>query len=226
MGSQLGLQRQEPFVAQKFFSSVTRRRVVDENVTLRQAFLYLVHVCRNVIYRISADPYNPVRRSFATREMSMVRKLFLNCLLAICFAAPLSSAFAGNVDCEDCQLFKHGVHRQVIQTPDVVCFWFVQSQPSNVLLKLYLKNGTVRPYTRKNAGTHDRICVGRSWVRQMTTQSFICNDNNHFDYGRAEWLEVLATKPRLSEQIQACLEGRKNCAAMGYPAYGDDGDGK
>lgn len=148
----------------------------------------------------------------------MVRKLFYVMAASIALISP---AFAGNIECEDCNLYEHGVHRHIIPTNDLVCFWFVQPKPENVLLKLYLRDGSVRPYTKdaRHAGTHGHICVGRSWVRQMTTQSFICNDVNHFDYGIPLMVTALAQKQRDSRDVEACLFGKDRCRKMGYPAY-------
>lgn len=147
----------------------------------------------------------------------MVRK-FIYVLAAL--LALSSPAFAGAPQCEDCNLVKRGVHRQVIPTDDVVCFWFVQPRVQDVLLKLYQRDGTARPYSRKNAKMHDRICVGRQWVRNMTRDSFICDEKTaRFDYAQPGMVETLAEKPKYSREGEACLYGKDKCREMGYPSY-------
>jgi len=148
--------------------------------------------------------------------MQVVRKLFYVVAAVI---ALLSPAFAGERNCEDCDLYRHGVHRQVIPTPDTVCVYFVQPKAGNILLRLALKNGTTRPYTKKNAGTTGCIPVGRDWLRQATAASYLCNDVNHFDYAQEGMIEALAKKPKYSRDVEACLFGKTKCREMGYPAY-------
>lgn len=133
-----------------------------------------------------------------------------------------SPALAGQPECDDCELLEHGIHRQVIPTDDYDCLWFIQPQPGRVLLKLYLQNGTVRSYTSKpeRSGKVGYICPGRDFVRQMTTESYICGDSGSFVYGQPEWLESLAEKPKYSKAVTACLFGREECARMDYPAFG------
>ncbi len=136
----------------------------------------------------------------------------------VAFIALCSPALAGERDCEDCYVVKHGVHRKVIPTPDYTCFFFVQPHRGNVYLKLYLRDGRIRPYTKQNAPTHGRICVGRSWVRLMTEESFICDEKtSHFVYGVRGMIETLATKPAYSRAVEACLNGKDECNRMGYP---------
>lgn len=151
----------------------------------------------------------------------MVRKIFYFLFALVVLGSP---AFAGEQKCDKCELLKHGVHRQVIPAKKLVCFWWVQPEPRNVLLQLSLKDGTVRKYTKAadapHGGTHGYICVGRHWVEQMTTTSFICNDVKRFDYGEPVFIGALLLKAPLSRSVEACLYGRDQCAKMGYPAYG------
>lgn len=134
--------------------------------------------------------------------------------LFLTFCASLSCAFAGEPTCKDCDDFKHGVHRQVIPTDDVVCIWFIQPHTGNVLLRIDLPDGKSRSYTKQRAGTTGRFCVGRSWVKKANSM-IICNDENHADYIR-EHVERVAVKSKLSKEGEACLFGAAPCREKGY----------
>lgn len=133
----------------------------------------------------------------------------------LAFLALGSPAFAGEPKCDDCELVQRGVHRQVIPTPDVVCVFFVQPQKGNVLLRLNLKDGTSRPYTKKNANTVDRICVGRHWLRELTESMYICDDFNHAVYPYED-VQMVGAKPKMSREGGACLLGKEKCVSLGF----------
>jgi hypothetical protein len=146
----------------------------------------------------------------------MVRKLFVYVLMIVALASP---AFAGGRDCEDCDNFRRGANSAVVPTNDYDCVWFVQPHRGKVTLELHLRDGTIRPYTKLHAGTHDYICPGRVWLQQSSSKSFICNDENHYDYAKPGMIEELAAKPKMSQAGEACLFGSVLCDQMGYPAY-------
>lgn len=121
-----------------------------------------------------------------------------------------------SVQCEDCDTFRKGVHRKVIPADDVVCIYFVQPRVDDVLLRLDLKNGETRRYDKKRAGTSDRICVGRHWVRDSVSM-YICDTDNNYFYGQADTV-VVAQKPKHSRERgeEACLFGAQKCGEKGY----------
>lgn len=145
----------------------------------------------------------------------MVRMVFL---ISVALAALGSPVLAGGLECDDCELYKRGVHRQVVPTPDTVCVPFVQPRRGSVLLRLNLKNGQSRPYTKKNAGTVDCISVGRYWLQELTESMYICDDFNHADYPYAD-VQAVARQPKRSRDNEACLFGREPCRSMGYKTY-------
>ncbi len=132
----------------------------------------------------------------------------------LAFSACVSSALAGEPTCKDCDDFKHGVHRQVIPTNDVVCVWYTQPHTGNVLMRIDFPNGTSRSYTKQHAATSGRFCVGRTWM-QKASSMIICNDENHADYIR-EHVEMIAVKPKLSKEGEACLFGVALCKEKGF----------
>jgi hypothetical protein len=154
----------------------------------------------------------------------MVRNLILYVLTAavIAFASP---AFAGTPDCEDCTFFKRGANSATVPTTDYDCVWFVQPHQGKVTLILALADGTKRPYTKANAGTHDHICPGRTWLQQSTSKSLICNSEDHYNYAQPGMIEQIANKPKMSQAGEACLFGSVLCDQMGYPAYHHDRTG-
>jgi len=122
-------------------------------------------------------------------------------------------------ECEDCKVYRKGVHRAVVPTTDVVCIYFTQTQPGKVLLRLDLKDGGTRYYDRKNAGREGRICVGRHWVRASKSME-VCNEFARFEYEGPQ-TELVAEKPAYAEDPVACLHGRARCKQMGFPTRGD-----
>lgn len=146
----------------------------------------------------------------------MVRQFIVTLAALVALVCP---ALAGGPDCDDCNTFKRGVHRTVIPTNNLVCFWFIQERPGKVMLKLTQKDGTVRPYTKAHAKVLDKICVGRHWVRNATADSFLCNDSNTFRYGLPGMIEAMAEKETYAKDHEACLLGTKVCEEKGYPVH-------
>lgn len=142
----------------------------------------------------------------------MVRKLFYVLVALLALGAP---ALAGGPICDDCDVFRHGVHRKVTPTPHTRCVPFVQSQRGDVLLRLDLKNGKTRSYRKKNASTVDCIVVGRSWLKDQTASMFICNDDNHAVYPYED-VQAVSAGAKMSRANEACLFGQEVCGQMGY----------
>lgn len=149
----------------------------------------------------------------------MLRAFFIALAVAFALGTP---AHAVDPTCEDCDLFRKGVHREVIPTSDVVCVPFMQEKRGNVLLRLQLKDGTSRPYSKKNADKVGCIFVGRSWLVKAKAGSFICNDENNADYSDAD-LADMSRMGRLPKKVsadrrehEACLLGKQECGKRGY----------
>lgn len=139
----------------------------------------------------------------------MFAKMLLAAILAVA-----SSVVASAQKCDDCETFKQGVHRKVIPVNDLVCIYFVQPTVDDVLLRIDLKNGKSRKYTKKAVGKSGKICVWRGWVTQATTM-YICNSSNNADYPAVDTAFV-AQKQKEVREGEACLYGSKKCAEMGY----------
>lgn len=142
-----------------------------------------------------------------------MRSFFHLIVISIFSIAPYS-AYAG-ARCEDCRIFRHGVHRRIVPSPDTRCVPFVQQYFGTVYLRLNLKNGGTRPYTKKNAAKEDCIVVGRHWLRNKTDSAYICNRENHADYP-LEDVHELASQPKMSRENEACLFGKDRCEEMRY----------
>lgn len=116
--------------------------------------------------------------------------------------------------CDNCETFRKGISRQVVPAKDVVCIYLTQPSVDDVLLRIDLKDGTARPYTKKRAGKTDRICVGRHWVQQAA-KMMVCNSSNHADYEQ-QHVDIVAGKATHSRVGEACLYGKTKCREMGY----------
>lgn len=143
----------------------------------------------------------------------MIRSL----LRVLCFGLLLLS-IPGLADaaweCDDCDVFRNGVHRQVIPTDDLACVSFEQSQRGPVVLRINFPNREPRYYSRPNAGTNDRICVGRHWVLN-SVDMLLCNEQNHAIFNTKD-TQAVASKPRDSRANTACLLGEEECGARGF----------
>lgn len=136
-------------------------------------------------------------------------------LISLGLLAPAAShAASAKEQCDNCETFRKGVSRKIIPTDNIVCIYFTQPSEGDVLLRIDLKDGSVRPYTKKRAGKTDRICVGRHWV-QNASSMLICNSENHALYA-AEHIEQVAKKAATSKEGEACLHGKARCKTMGY----------
>ena len=127
----------------------------------------------------------------------------------------------GDKDCDaksiECDLVKKGVARKVIPNPDLVCIYFVQPKPSNVLLWVFLPGQRdPRPYVKRNAGTSGSFCIGRHYVRDAEAL-YMCNVfDGHAVYPRADAVAV-ALKEKLARMPgEACLYGEGECERKGY----------
>lgn len=135
-------------------------------------------------------------------------------LLVLSHPASVNAAPKKSDDCTDCETYKQGVNRKVIQTNDVVCIYFIQPGKDNVMLRLDLQSGEQRRYHAKDAGTSGRICVGRHWVLKSKTM-MMCNGTAHADYP-PEHVAIVAKKEKHSREGEACLSGTVKCKELGY----------
>ncbi|MBI5003730.1 hypothetical protein HZC00_01400 [Candidatus Kaiserbacteria bacterium] len=144
-------------------------------------------------------------------------KLFFHLLVASFFVSAPFSALA-NDQCTKCRDFRLGVNPKLIPSRDARCVPFTQPHPRKVLLRLTLKNGKKRTYTKKNAGTDDCIMVGRHWLRDKTEKMYICNDENHASYPYED-VQAIAHQEKYERvpENTACLFGRDICPEIGYP---------
>jgi len=134
--------------------------------------------------------------------------------LAALVAVALPSVVLAKQQCDDCDVFQKGVQRVIIPADDLVCIYFVQPHRDKVLLRLDLKSGKKRLYTKENAGPGDKICVGRHWVRDSVSM-YLCDTDNHAAYDAID-TDVVAKKAKHSREAEACLFGKEKCKEMGY----------
>jgi len=137
--------------------------------------------------------------------------------LAALVAVALPSAALSKQQCDDCGIFQKGPQRVIIPANDVVCVYFVQPHRDKALLRLDLKSGKKRHYTKDNADTSDKICVGRHWVRDSASM-YLCDTENHATYDATD-TGVVSKKARHSRDAEACLFGKVKCKEMGYKTH-------
>ena len=141
-------------------------------------------------------------------------KLLIAVLALFGATIPVFAVADSGKECTDCDTFRKGVNRKVVPVDDLVCIYFVQPAVDDVLLRIDLKNGQTRKYTKKAAGVSGKFCVWRGWVKQASTM-YVCDTDNHADY-LPQHVAVVAEKSKDSREAEACLFGKDTCAKMGY----------
>ncbi len=150
----------------------------------------------------------------------MRHRIFVTAFLFALLAVSATTR-AGGIDCSHgsiddvrCQWY----HRYPGMLPaiwDMVCLYYIQPYPDNVIVTIYLKNGGTHRYPPKWSQVKDHQCIGRHWTFEAARIN-ICNGlEGDADYVGTD-LKFLGTKPEYSQDETACLHGRDMCGEMGF----------
>lgn len=142
-------------------------------------------------------------------------------LCALCTLFVSATARAGSVRCtpsypgdERCDWY----HRTPGAKPaisDMVCIFYIQPYPDNVVLTIFLKSGSTRRYAPKFSQMKDWQCIGRHWIAKAVRINLCNGFEGDADFVGAD-LHFLTTKPQYSEDETACLYGSDRCGQMGF----------
>ncbi len=97
------------------------------------------------------------------------------------FALNLSAYAAGQVQCDRCASLRAEPRTPTPTTVTLANICYVQKTEGKVVLTVYLKDGTSRPYPPRTA-IRDCFQIGLQWLNPATTGYIdLCNGTDHVD---------------------------------------------
>lgn len=156
----------------------------------------------------------------------MFRTLFVALLAGLVLVFG-NNAMADGKDCNkvsvvnqsDCELVLKGVDRKIMPVKDLVCIYFTQPRPGNVLLWVILPGQKEpRPYVKKAAKADDKFCIWRGWVQQAEALCMCNVIDGHAVYPTADVVAIALKEKMARVPGEACLYGEAECAKRGYKA--------